>query len=105
MTRRHLPDDDDDEFEPDEEPRVRPGRMLLGSVLGLVGMALSLMAGSYLLESPSEPQGSAAAIGHTYGSAIAWIVLVVGALVAAVATVTLVIAILDAQDARRRPPL
>lgn len=105
MTRRPEPDDDDDEFEPEEEPRVRPGRMILGSVFGLVGMALVLMAGSYLLESPSEPQGSAAAIGQTYGSAIAWIVLVVGALVALVATVTLVIAILDAQDARRRPPL
>jgi len=83
-----VPDDDDDVFEPEEEPRVRPGRMILGSVLGLVGMALALLSGSYLLESRSEPQGSAAAIGQTYASAIAWIVLVVGALVAVVATMT-----------------
>lgn len=89
---------DDDEFE-DDPPQVRPWRMLIGSVFGLVGTALAQLSWSVIRGPRPEPQGSAAAVGQWYASVIAWVMLFVGALVAVVATVVLVLALLEARSA------
>lgn len=96
---RHIEDDLDEVFV-DEQPQVRPWRMILGSVVGFVGMVLVVWSCFALLNPGPEPQGSAAAVGQAYMSIVAWVTLFVGALISVVAAVTLVLAILEARAAR-----
>lgn len=92
------PDLDDDSA--DEPPRVRPWRMILGSMIGLVGMGLVLCSWFVLRNPGPEPQGSGGVFGQWFVSIIAWVMLFVGGVVAVVALVTLVLALIEARAAR-----
>lgn len=89
----------DDELDPDT-PKVRPLRMILASVFGLAGTVAAVFGLWYVRSHRPEPQGSAAVVGQSVASVIAWGVLLVGSLVAVVATVTLILALREAHAAR-----
>ena len=98
------------ELEPQELdcdlPRVRPLRLILGGLFafaGVLGTVWSLLA-VCPADPPREPQGAAAALGQHYVSVIAWVALVVCAIVGLLGTVTLVTALLEARAAGRARP-
>jgi NhaP-type Na+/H+ or K+/H+ antiporter len=98
------PDDLDhgDDFDPDP-PRVRPWRMIVGSVIGVVATLLALWSWAVMraVARAPEPQGSGAAVGQALGSVIAAVVLVVSAIVAMVAAATPITALAEARAAAR----
>jgi hypothetical protein len=89
-----------DEAFVDERPQVRPWRMILGSVVGLVGMVLAVWSWFVLRYPGPEPKGSGGVAGQWLATVVAWVMLFVGGTIAVVAAVTLVLAILEARAAR-----
>jgi hypothetical protein len=69
-------------------------------VFGLVGTGLVLWSWFVLRDPGPEPLGSGGVFGQWFVSIIAWVMLFVGGLVAIVATVTLVLALIEARAIR-----
>ncbi len=103
MAREPEPErSDDDELEDEEPPRVRPVRMVVASVFGILAAVGTLMCWFALhpSEPPPEPKGDAAIALQGFVPLISWIGLMVCGLVAVVSAITLIMALLEARAAR-----
>ncbi len=98
-------DGDDEELEV-APPRVRPVRMVVAGVLGVLALLGAFMSWFVLHPShpPPEAQGSAAVIGRSLTPFVAWTCLVMCGLVAVVSAITLAMALREARAARASSP-
>jgi len=83
-------------------PRVRTFRIVVSTGLLVIGATGALLAWFAIHPSrpPHEPQGSAAVIGQSLVTTVAWVTLVAGGAIALIAAVSLVLALIEARAAR-----
>lgn len=94
-------DDEGDQLEDEEPPRVRPARMVIASILGIPAIVITILSIVSLTSERPEPNGEITVILQPLSTAIAWLALIVFGVTGALCTVVLVGALLEARRARQ----